>query len=97
MILLEPTRHLVCPNCTLEMQTRETKTIFHPCKGLKGLNAPMTPAGVKVDVRTVERGDYIGTDRVQLHEGRPVMAVITERPDGEDRAVFAPAATGGAR
>jgi hypothetical protein len=42
----------------------------------------------------VEREDYIGTDRVLLHDGRPIMAVVTERNDGEDRTVFAPTATG---
>jgi len=78
------------------MQTRETKVIFHPCKGLRGLNAPMVAAGVRVDVRTVEREDYIGDERVTTDAaGRPIMAVITERPDGEDRAVFAPLATAG--
>jgi len=95
--LITPSRHLVCPNCLVEMQTLQMKTIFHPCKGLHGLNAPMVEAGVKVSVKTVEREDYIGTDRVRLHEGRPVMAVITERPDGQDTAVFAPTATGGSR
>lgn len=95
-MMLLPTRHLVCPNCTLEMQTHETKTIFHPCKGLKGLNAPMTPAGLKVDVRPVEREDYIAGEKVQLIDGRPIMSVVTERDDGMDAAVFAPAATGGA-
>jgi len=96
-MMLLPSRHLVCPNCTLEMQTAHTKPIFHPCKGLKGLNAPMVPAGVKVDVRAVERQDYVGDDLVPMHQGRPIMAVITERSDGMDTAVFAPAATGDTR
>jgi len=77
------------------MQTAEMRTVFHPCKGLKGLNAPMVAAGVKVDVRPVEREDYIGNERVQLIDGRPIMSVVTERSDGQDAAVFAPVATGG--
>jgi hypothetical protein len=96
-ILIQPTHHWTCPNCTTESITHEAQphTRFHACPGLKGLTAPMVPAGTKAKVTAVEREDYIGTDRVQLHEGRPVMAVVTTRDDGEDRAVFAPTATGG--
>jgi len=96
-VLIQPTRHWVCPNCTTESITHEARphTRFHACPGLHGLTAPMVPAGTKAQVTTVEREDYIGTERVQLHEGRPVMAVVTTRDDGEDRAVFAPTATGG--
>jgi hypothetical protein len=54
----------------------------------------MVLAGIKADVRTVEREDYIGGDLVQVHEGRPIMAVVTEREDGQDVTVFAPTATG---
>lgn len=95
--ILTPTHHWVCPNCTVESVTHEAQphTRFHRCAGLHGLAAPLVEKGIKVDVRPVEREDYIGTDRVQMHEGRPIMAVVTERPDGMDTAVFAPAATGG--
>lgn len=95
--LLVPERRWSCPNCTLEDVTREAQphTRFHACKGLHGLTAPMVPAGTRAYVHAVEREDYVGTEKVQLHEGRPVMAVVTERDDGEDRAVFAPTATGG--
>jgi hypothetical protein len=46
-----------------------------------------------------EREDYVGTERVQLIEvdgkARPVMAAVTERPDGSnDTVVYAPVATG---
>lgn len=78
------------------MKTREDKTIFHPCKGLAGISAPMVLKGTRVDVRAVEREDYIGDERPQFDaNGRPVMAVVTERDDGQDAAVFAGLATNG--
>jgi hypothetical protein len=97
-ILLTPTRHWVCPNCTLTDMTHEAQphTRYHACKGLKGLSAPMVPAGTNAKVTAIERQDYIGTETVQTDaEGRPVMAVVTEREDGSnDVAVFAPTANG---
>jgi hypothetical protein len=60
---------------------------------LRGLTAPMVLAGTKAKVEIHEREDYIGSDKVQLHEGRPVMSVVTTRDDGQDVAVFAPVAT----
>jgi hypothetical protein len=85
-----------CPNCTLEELTHEPRphTRFHTCPGLRGLTAPMVPAGTRCKVEAHEREDYIGTDAVRLHEGRPVMSVVTTRDDGQDVAVFAPTATG---
>jgi hypothetical protein len=52
----------------------------------------MVPAGTRAKVYAREREDYIGGELVQLHEGRPVMSVITERDEGQDCAVFAPTA-----
>jgi hypothetical protein len=52
----------------------------------------MVPAGTRAKVYAREREDYIGDELVQLHEGRPVMSVITERDEGQDCAVFAPTA-----
>jgi len=45
-------------------------------------------------VRSVEREDYVGDQVVQYDDnGRPIMSVITERPDGSyDTAVMAPTA-----
>jgi hypothetical protein len=54
----------------------------------------MVLEGTKAKVETHEREDYIGTDDVRLHEGRPVMSVVTTRDDGQDVAVFAPTANG---
>ena len=83
-----------CPNCKKEDVTTESRphTRFHACAKL-GLTAPMVRVGTKTKVVAVEREDYIGPDKVQLFNGRPVMAVVTTRDDGEDRAVFAPTAT----
>lgn len=96
--LLRPTWHWTCPKCTTESVTHEAQphSRLHPCKGLNGLITPMVRDGVRAGIRVIEREDFIGADKVQLHEGRPVMSVVTERDDGQDVAVFAPAATGGA-
>ena len=93
--LLTPETHWVCPNCATESKTREAKphTRFHTCPGLHGLTAPMVQAGTKAKVEIREREDYIASEKVTLHEGRPVMAVVTERDNGQDVAVFAPLAT----
>jgi hypothetical protein len=93
--LLSREQRWECPNCTLTQVTREAQphTRFHPCKGLKGLTAPMVPAGTRCKVEAVERGDWVGKELVQTDgEGRPVMAVVTTRDDGQDCAVLAPCA-----
>jgi len=97
-ILLTPTQQWACPNCKQTAVTHESKphTRFHTCPGLKGIVAPMVAAGTKVKVSAKEREDYVGSEKVQTNaEGRPVMAVVTEREDGSnDVSVFAPTATG---
>lgn len=93
---LDPTRLWECPNCVTRARTTEPKphTPFHQCPGLRGLSAPMVPAGTRAKVETVEREDYVGMDDVQVDgEGRPVMAIVTTRDEGQDRAVLAPCAT----
>jgi hypothetical protein len=51
-------------------------------------------AGVRAEHRTVEREDWVGGELVQTDEdGRPVMAVVTVRDDGQDCTIFAPTAT----
>jgi hypothetical protein len=98
VLLAAPVRHWVCPNCTHQHVTREARphTPFHPCRGLRGLTAPMVEAGTKAKVEAVEREDYVGDERVTTDaEGRPVMSVVTTRDDGQDCAVFAPMATYG--
>lgn len=99
-VLLTPERRWECPNCTTVAVTHEARphTPFHPCRGLHGLTAPFVAAGVKAKVAVVERGDYVGREKVQTDsDGRPVMAVVTTRDDGQDCAVLAPTATASAR
>ncbi|OII61207.1 hypothetical protein BJP40_06685 [Streptomyces sp. CC53] len=96
--ILRPEQRWECPNCELKQVTHEAKphTRFHPCRGLKGLAAPMVPAGTKCKVEAVEREDYVGKELVTVDgESRPIMRVETTRDDGNDVAVFAPCATAG--
>lgn len=96
IILPTPEQRWECPNCELKQVTKESAphTRFHGCKGLKGLTAPMVPAGTDCKVEAVEREDYVGKEDVQLDgEGRPMMAVVTTRDDGQDCAVLAPCAS----
>lgn len=89
-----------CPNCTTTDVTTDPRphSRMHSCRGLAGLTAPMVPVGTRCKVEAVERGDYVGGELVTLDgDGRPVMAVVTTRDDGQDCAVFAPLATGDAR
>lgn len=95
--LLTPVHQLwTCARCTTRARTTgpEPKTPFHACRGTRGVTLPLVPEGVRADVRVVEREDYVGREMVQTDgEGRPVMAVVTERDDGQDCAVLAPCAT----
>jgi hypothetical protein len=86
---------LVCPNCTLTAPAA-LGTVMHTCPGLAGLSVPLQPEGSRVRHVVVEREDYVGSEDVQTDDnGRPVMAVLTERPDGSnDTVVYAPAARG---
>jgi len=87
-----------CPNCGSRQVTTEGSlhTRFHPCPGLKGVLAPMIKVGQKVKVFAVVREDYVGRDLTQNDDsGRPIMAVVTEREDGNDCAVLAPTAAFG--
>ncbi len=96
MLLQPPEHRWVCPNCPATDVTREAQphTRFHSCRGLRGLTAPMVPSGQRCKVEAVMREDYVNGDLVQLDgEGRPVMAVVTTRDDGNDVAVYAPTAT----
>lgn len=96
-LLLRRESRWECPNCVFTDVTVETlpHTRMHTCRGLKGLTAPMVPAGTRCKVEAQERGDYVGKELVQCDgEGRPVMSVVTTRDDGTDCAVLAPAAFG---
>jgi hypothetical protein len=89
-----------CPNCPLTDVTHEAAphTRFHACRGLRGLTAPMVQAGTRCKVEAVERGDWVGKELVQVDgNGRPVMAVVTTRDQGQDCAVLVPCAVGSVR
>lgn len=95
-MLLSGERHWQCPNCQLTDVSTGPGQRYHQCPGLRGLLAPMVPAGFKGQVKALEREDYIRKEDVILDgNGRPIMAVVTEREDGSnDCAVFAPTAYG---
>jgi hypothetical protein len=96
-LLEPPVTRWECPNCPAQDVTRIAgpHARFHICAGLAGLNAPMVPAGTRAKVEAVEREDYIGDEDVQYDaNGRPIMAVVTTRADGNDVAVYAPTAHG---
>lgn len=93
---LLPEHHWTCPNCDEVAVTHEAKphTRFHACRGLRGLTAPFVQEGTRCKVIAVDRGDYVNGDLVQTDgDGRPVMAVVTVRDEGQDCAVLAPTAT----
>lgn len=96
--VLDPVRQWECPNCGLTDTTREARphTRFHACPKLRGLTAPMVPAGTRAKVELREREDYVGDEMVQLdpERKRPVMSIVTTRDDGQDAVVFAPTAQG---
>ncbi len=88
-------RQWVCTHCPVTAITPwSTPNRFHHCPGLAGITAPMVPAGSGARTYTVERQDYVRGEIVQYDDnGRPIMSVITERPDGSnDVAVLAPTA-----
>lgn len=85
-----------CPNCDLTDVTydHQPHSRFHACRGLRGLSAPMVPAGTRCKVEARDRDDYVNGDIVATDgEGRPVMSVVTTRDNGQDCTVFAPCAT----
>lgn len=95
--LIRPVHRWYCPNCRKEDVSHETRphSRFHTCSKLRGLSAPMVPVGTKAKVELREREDYVNGDKVQLdpERQRPVMSIVTTRDNGQDVAVFAPAAT----
>jgi hypothetical protein len=90
--ILNTSQQWECPNCSVVDVTNEAlpHSRFHSCAGLRGLTAPLVPAGTDCVVEAVERADYIGSSTVNTDtEGRPVMAVNTKYADGRnDVAVF---------
>ena len=95
VLLDPPARRWECPNCPVtDLTPAHVTNRFHACRGLKGLSAPLVPAGADCQVRAVEREDYVRGELVQTDgDGRPVMAIVPERADGSnDMVVLAPTA-----
>lgn len=93
--ILNSERRWECPNCDLKDVTNEAQphSRMHTCRGLKGLTAPMVPAGTRCKVEAKEREDYVGKEVVTVDgDNRPIMRVETTRDEGNDVAVFAPLA-----
>lgn len=101
--ILNAVKNWDCPNCAAIDQTNEAQphTRMHACTGMGGLTVPMVERGRPgrgagkngVRVRAVVREDYVGNERGLTFDakGKPVMAVVTEYPDGSnDTAVYAP-------
>lgn len=101
-VLLDPTRRWECPSCGRQHVTdKPLSTIpLHPCRSQRGLLVPFVEVhGVELKKYTarhlvLEREDYVGSENVQTDgDGRPVMAVQTDRADGSnDCQTFAPCA-----
>lgn len=94
--ILNPTQRWYCPNCDQTAVTRDAQphTRYHTCRGLRGLETPFLPAGVKGFHRTVDREDYLGSNQIPTRDGdgRVVAQIITEREEGQDCTVLAPTA-----
>jgi hypothetical protein len=101
-LLIDAYQDWACPNCHLSERTRPlppNSSRMHSCPQLHGLTAPLVLEGTDCKVTAVERGDYLRDEEQRKGDnGRPYMAVITERADGtNDAHVFAPVATFGVR
>jgi len=94
-ILEVPISEWHCPQCGLTHQTRDPRIAvpLHPCPKLRGLMAPMLAKGTAGKIELREREDYVGSELVQLVEGRPVMSMVTTRDAGTDARIYVPTAT----
>lgn len=87
-VILKAEQHWVCPNCPATAVTEGQTNRFHRCTGLRLILAPMVLEGTVCRVRAVDPEDYVGSGDVRCDgEGRPVSAVVTERPDGSNDCV----------
>lgn len=84
-VLQAPEQRWECASCTVTAVTRGETNRYHQCAGLAGILAPLVPAGSGARILALEREDYVGSEIVARDgNGRPVMAVVTERPDGSN-------------
>jgi hypothetical protein len=101
-VLLDAYQEWRCPNCGLTDRTRPmpaNATRFHPCPKLHDLTAPLVRAEMDCKVVALEREDELRNSIQRTgDDGKPYMAVETERADGStDRAVFPECAVQAAR
>ena len=90
-MILTGEQHWNCPNCHVTDVTVGQSNRLHNCAGLGGLIAPLILDGVRCHVRAVQWEDYTGRDDVRRDgNGRPVSAVVTERPDGSNDVMVFP-------
>jgi len=101
--ILDPERHWQCLSCGHQhvTHTPQVVTPLHQCQSHHGLDVPYTevPRG-RAELRrhegrhvVNEREDYVGRELPRYLNGRPIMNLVTERPDGSnDVRVFAPTA-----
>lgn len=105
-MLEPPTRYWSCPSCVAQHVSHEARPHLpmHPCPGQAGMMVPYVEAhpgrlqrrADRRHHRLIERGDYAGSEKGlrRTVDGRLVMAVHTERPDGShDTCVFPAMAT----
>lgn len=96
--LLVPQLDWSCPNCWTTCQAPPLppgQAKMHTCPGLHMLAAPLIPAGTRCKVEAVERPDYLAGEIQRTgDDGKPYMAVVTTRDDGQDAAVNAGLARG---
>lgn len=92
VLLDAPVQRWACPNCPETDQTRGRPNRWHRCRGEgvhAGLLAPMVQAGTRARIHVVEPETPIdGARGVRFHQGRPIAAIVTERDEGTDCAVF---------
>lgn len=85
-----------CPNCdTKDVHAVEPgQSRMHDCPGLKGLVAPLVPAGTRCKVEANVWEDYIRHEGAvrKDNDGTPVSSVTVTRENGTDIAVFPAAA-----
>lgn len=99
ILLTPPTTLWECPSCGTTHKTHgalpPNAAPMHACRALSGFSTPFVPFGSRARHVVKEREDYVGDELVQVDgEGRPIMAIVTERPDGSnDCHVYAPTAT----
>lgn len=95
VLLRPPVQNWHCPGCWITDTTRGAPNRMHRCPKAGGMVVPLLLEGTKAKIEVVEREDFIGSDQVATDEnGRPVMAVVTTREDGQDCTVYAPTASG---